>query len=126
MVRNRESENTKTLSKELLITSAIGGIKGGLIGITGAIMLRYLWSQWRSLRVPIKCFWYVSWVSMGSVFGADKHVEVFSNRMLLEQQEKKRILLQDAAENGIFIDFTDRNDLTSSQIENIKLVESGK
>ncbi|ODV64367.1 Rcf3p ASCRUDRAFT_74007 [Ascoidea rubescens DSM 1968] len=124
MARSRESENTKTLSKELLLTSFTGAIKGGLIGLTGSVMLRYMWPTWKNLRIPIKCFWHVSWVSMGAVFWADRHLVVFSDRMLLEQQEKKRKLLNDAAENGIFIDYNDKTVLTVSQLELIKLVEN--
>lgn len=88
----------------------MGAFKGGLIGLSTGLILRLISPTYRTLRTPVRVFYYATWISMGIVFWAEKQVLVFEEKMYIEEGARRSRILDEAAERGIFLE-DDRHSL---------------
>lgn len=106
---HHEPKRVQQLSSELLYSGAIGAAKGLLIGLTSGLFLTIFNKTCRTVRTPVKAYYLVAWASMGCVFGADKQLINFSERMYSEESIRRQNILDEAADRGIFLEDDRRN-----------------
>ncbi|SCV04359.1 LAME_0H17810g1_1 [Lachancea meyersii CBS 8951] len=99
-----EPETVKELTKELLVASGIGAVRGAAIGITTALLLRRFSTVYKNVRTQVRVFYHISWISMGAVFYADKQLIKFQNRYYENETKRRSRILDEAAERGIFLE----------------------
>lgn len=94
----------KQLTKEILIASGIGALKGATVGIVTGLLLRRFSTTYRNVRTQVRVFYHCSWISMGIVFNADKQLIRFQDRYYAEELKRRQRILDEAAERGIFLE----------------------
>ncbi|SCV01096.1 LANO_0F10110g1_1 [Lachancea nothofagi CBS 11611] len=99
-----DPETVKELTKELLVASGIGAVRGAAIGLTTALLLRRFSTVYRTVRIQVRVFYHISWISMGAVFYADKQLIKFQNRYYENESKRRSKILDEAAERGIFLE----------------------
>lgn len=96
--------SVKQLTKEILVASGIGAVKGAVIGITTALLLRRFSTVYRHVRTQVRVFYHSAWISMGAVFYADKQLIKFQERYYENELKRRSRILDEAADRGIFLE----------------------
>ncbi|SCW01144.1 LAFE_0D06062g1_1 [Lachancea fermentati] len=99
-----DPDSVKQLSKEILVASGIGALKGAVVGITTALLLRRFSTTYRNVRTQVRVFYHCSWISMGAVFYADKQLLKFQSNYYENELKRRSRILDEAADRGIFLE----------------------
>ncbi|AET39452.1 Rcf3p Ecym_4398 [Eremothecium cymbalariae DBVPG len=94
----------RQLTKEIAIAICVGALKGAVIGISSAFLLRTFSPVYRNVRTQVKVFYHCSWISMGAVFQADKQLIKFQETYHAQEALRRERILEEAADRGIFLE----------------------
>ncbi|CCC70266.1 hypothetical protein NCAS_0E01960 [Naumovozyma castellii] len=94
----------KRLTKELLLASLIGGSQGALLSFASAFFLKRYSPLYRGLRSQVRVFYHCTIISSGIIFKAEGQISKFQQKISQEQDLKKDQFLEEAADNGVFVE----------------------
>lgn len=95
---------TNSLNLQIAVASCIGAAQGALISLTSGLLLRKFSRVYKNVRTPVRVFYHCSWISMGSVFQADKQLLRFQSKHYETELKRRERILDEAAERGLFLE----------------------
>ncbi|KAK5782320.1 Rcf3p PWA37_005324 [Arxiozyma heterogenica] len=99
-----DKETLKELTKQIAYASIIGGAKGALFSVTSALILTKTSRIFRTLRLPLKIFYHCAIISSGIILSGEAQVNKFQSQYYQNELQKRQKLLDEAADNGVFLD----------------------
>ncbi|KAH3900588.1 uncharacterized protein SCODWIG_00193 [Saccharomycodes ludwigii] len=97
----------KELTKELSIGGIQGAIYGAMISISTGFLLKRFSTVYRNVRAQVRVFYHCAWISMGSVFVADKQLIKFQEKYYENEYHRRQQALDIAADKGLYLDDQD-------------------
>ncbi|EDO14346.1 hypothetical protein Kpol_182p4 [Vanderwaltozyma polyspora DSM 70294] len=102
-----DSSTVNQLSKDLVKYIVLGGLKGAAIGISTAFLLRRYSTLYRTSRIQVRTFYHIAWISYCAYFTADGHLITFQKKYFDDELKRRKTLLDEAAEKGVFLEEED-------------------
>lgn len=87
-----------------MIASSIGALQGGLFGLTSGFLMKRFTKFYRNTRFPVHVLYQCFCIAYVSAFKGDRQVTSFQQRYFEKEQIRRKMLLDKAADNGIFLE----------------------
>lgn len=82
----------------------LGAVQGAVLSVTAhAVLLRFS-HGFKNLRTPLKCAFHTIIIGSVSAWKGEKSVTDYRHHMSLLMKKKREKMIEEAAENGIFIE----------------------
>ncbi|CCH63156.1 hypothetical protein TBLA_0J01610 [Henningerozyma blattae CBS 6284] len=86
------------------MASCIGAAQGALFGITSGFLLKRYNKLYRNARFQVHVLYQCFCVAYTGAFKGDKQLISFQERYFQQENEKRKLLINKAADQGIFLE----------------------
>ncbi|CAN6662201.1 hypothetical protein TRVA0_034S00232 [Trichomonascus vanleenenianus] len=105
---HHEPEKLQGAIDVILTNAAIGGIKGGVVGLGAAFAAHRCMPLYKTLTIPFKVFIQLGFMITGGCWRVDRELVRYERRIRFQQLHEERQRLEDAASRGEYVDLTGR------------------
>ena len=75
-----------------------------MFSVTSALILTKTSRIFRTLRLPLKIFYHCAIISSGIILSGEAQINKFKDQYYQNELQKRQKLLDEAADNGVFLD----------------------